>query len=90
MNLWPFSRKPKSQPLRFVAATKRENLAAERRRNDKRLELAVYIVNTTPEQRKAETEDYFRRAREPGFEKAVRLGAWDGLKGVSRDGLGKA
>jgi hypothetical protein len=90
MGLFSFLRREQSQPLRAYVATKRENLAAERRRNDKRLELAVYIVNTTPEQRKAETEDYFRRAREPGFEKAVRLGAWDGLKGVSRDGPGKA
>lgn len=89
MNLWPFSRKPASQPLRFVAATKRENLAAQRRRNEVTLQLAVYKAVTTPEQRKAETENYFRRAREPGFEKAVRLGAWDGLR-VSRDGLGKA
>jgi hypothetical protein len=52
-------------------------------------QLGVYVARTPQEQRKAETEDYFRRAREPGFEKAVRLGAWDGLR-VSRDGLGKA
>ena len=86
---WPFSRKP-AQPLRAYVATRQESLAAQRRRANKMLELAVYVATTQPEQRKAETEDYFRRAREPGFEKAVRLGGWDGLKGVSRDGLGKA
>lgn len=36
-------RKP-SQPLRAVVATKSENLAAQRRRNDKRLELEVMKV----------------------------------------------
>lgn len=50
MNLWPFSRKP-SQPLRAVVATKSENLAAQRRRNDKRLELEVLMVLLTPEQK---------------------------------------
>lgn len=30
------------------------------------------------------------KTTETGFEKAWRLGGWDGLKGVSRDGLGKA
>lgn len=50
MNLWPFSRKP-SQPLRYVAATKSENLAAQRRRNDKRLELEIAVILLTPEQK---------------------------------------
>jgi hypothetical protein len=47
---WPLFRKP-SQPLRYVAATKSENLAAQRRRNDKRLELEVLMVLLTPEQK---------------------------------------
>jgi BarA-like signal transduction histidine kinase len=71
--MWPFPSKAKSQPLRFVAATKRENLAAQRRRNDKRLELAVYVVTTTPEQRKAETEQFFARARETEADRFKRL-----------------
>jgi hypothetical protein len=83
-----FHRKP-SQPLRAVVATKSENLAAQRRRNDVMLQLAVYKAVTTPEQRKAEADAFFARAREPGFEKAVRLGAWDGMA-VSPLKVGKA
>jgi hypothetical protein len=47
--------------------------------------LAVYVATSTPAQRKAETEEYFTQARESGFNKAVRLGAWDGMK-VKRHG----
>lgn len=74
-----FHRQPKaSQPLRSVVAYRTESLAAQRRRANKMLELAVYVATSTPQQRKAETDLFFARAREPGFEKAVRLGAWDG------------
>lgn len=47
---WPLFRKP-SQPLRAVVATKSENLAAQRRRNDKRLELEIAVILLTPEQK---------------------------------------
>lgn len=70
----------KSQPLRSVVAYRTESLAVQRRRANKMLELAVYVATSTPQQRKAETDLFFARAREPGFEKAVRLGAWDGLR----------
>ena len=39
-------------------------MAAQRRRTDVMPQLAVYKATTTPEQRKAETEDYFTRMRE--------------------------
>jgi hypothetical protein len=45
-----FHRREPAQPLRFVAATKRENLAAERRRNDKRLELEVMKLHADPDE----------------------------------------
>jgi hypothetical protein len=73
MGLFSFLRREHSQPLRAYVATKRENLAAQRRRNDKRLELAVYVVTTTPEQRKAETEQFFARARETEADRFKRL-----------------
>lgn len=55
----------KAEPAtRYVVATRQESMAAQRRRTDVMLQLAVYKATTTPEQRKAETEDYFTRMRE--------------------------
>jgi hypothetical protein len=91
MNLWPFSRKPAAQPLRYVAATKRENLAAERRRNDKRLELEVMKLHADPDEWAAAVA----RAATVKFEtpaerfKRIESKAFAGMR-VSRDGLGKA
>lgn len=59
---WPWQ---KPEPAtRYVVATRQESMAAQRRRTDVMLQLAVYKATTTPEQRKAETEDYFTRMRE--------------------------
>jgi hypothetical protein len=79
------------QPLRAYVATKRENLAAERRRNDKRLELEIAVILLTPEQ-KAEA---IKRAATVKFETPserfarIERKAFAGMR-VSRDGLGKA
>jgi hypothetical protein len=54
----------KAEPARFIVATRQESMAAQRRRTDVMLQLAVYCAVTPPEQRKAETEDYFTRMRE--------------------------
>lgn len=59
---WPWQ---KPEPAtRYVVATRQESMAAQRRRTDVMLQLAVYCAVTPPEQRKAETEDYFTRMRE--------------------------
>jgi hypothetical protein len=63
MNLLSLFRKPEPA-TRYVIATRQESMAAQRRRTDVMLQLAVYKATTTPEQRKAETEDYFTRMRE--------------------------
>ena len=103
---FPWFRKP-SQPLRAVVATKSENLAAQRRRNEVTLQLAVYKAVTTPEQRKTEAQaweaqlatkkaaDARRRAhdrvdQEAAFQRALAMGAFDGLKFGSPLKVGKA
>lgn len=67
MNLhFPWFHKPTPQPyqpLRAIVATREESRAVTRKRIDVELELAVYAATTTPEQRAAETEAYFRSAR---------------------------
>lgn len=62
-----FTRKPR-QPLRAIVATRAESLAAQRRRADRTLELAVYAATTTPEQRKREADAAMAALRQ----KAVR------------------
>ena len=56
-----FFPKPHVEP-RWHAATKVENLAAQQKRTDVILELAVYRATTTPSQRKAEADAWFARA----------------------------
>lgn len=63
MNLLALFRKPEPT-TRYIVATRQESMAAQRRRTDVMPQLAVYKATTTPEQRKAETEDYFTRMRE--------------------------
>jgi len=63
MNLLALFRKPEPT-TRYIVATRQESMAAQRRRTDVMLQLAVYCAVTPPEQRKAETEDYFTRMRE--------------------------
>lgn len=63
MNLLSWFHKPEPA-TRYVIATRQESMAAQRRRTDVMLQLAMYKATTTPEQRKAETEDYFTRMRE--------------------------
>jgi hypothetical protein len=54
----------KAEPsTRYVVATRQESMAAQRRRTDKMLELAVYVATTSNSQRKAETEAYFASIR---------------------------
>ncbi len=53
-----FRPKPAHGEPRWHAATKEENLAAQQKRTDVRLELAVYAATTTPEQRKADAERF--------------------------------
>jgi hypothetical protein len=87
-----FQRQPEpAQPLRYVAATKRENLAAERRRNDKRLELEVMKLHTDPDKWAAAVQRGATVKFETPSERFKRLER-DIFKGmrVSRDGLGKA
>lgn len=55
-----FRPKPAHVEPRWHAATKAEDRAAQQRRADVRLELAVYAATTTPEQRKAEAERFHR------------------------------
>ena len=58
---WPWFRK--SEPsARYVVATRQESMAAQRRRADVMLGLAVYVATTSPDQRRAETENYFTQA----------------------------
>lgn len=76
-----FHRQPKAaQPLRSVVAYRTESLAVTLRKQQRRAQLQRYVDTTTPEQRKAETDLFFARAREPGFEKAARLGGWAGMR----------
>lgn len=58
---WPWQKPERA--TRFIVATRQESMAAQRRRTDVMLQLAVYRATTTPEQRKAETEEYFTQAR---------------------------
>ncbi len=61
---WPLFRKPEPHTqVRYVSATHAEDIAARARRLDKRLELAVYIANSTPEQRRQETQLYWDSMR---------------------------
>lgn len=46
-------RKPAPQPLRYVAATRHESLAAQRRRTEITLLLAVATAQLTPEDKQA-------------------------------------
>jgi hypothetical protein len=57
-----FRPKPAHVEPRWHAATKAENLAAQQKRTDVRLELAVYAATTTPEQRKAEAERFHEQS----------------------------
>ena len=58
---WPWH---KPEPAtRYVIATRQESMAAQRRRTDVMLQLAVYNATIPFEQRKAETEEYFTQAR---------------------------
>jgi len=53
-----------SAPVRFYAATKAENTKARDRRLETQLQLAVYAAVTPLDQRIAEREAYFARARQ--------------------------
>jgi hypothetical protein len=70
VNLLDIFRKP--APLRYVISTRQESLAAQRRRADRLIELAVYKATTTPEQRKAEAESFFDHARSTRPKAAIR------------------
>jgi hypothetical protein len=91
MGLFSFLRREQSQPLRAYVATKRENLAAERRRNDKRLELEIAVILLTPEQKAAAIKRAATVKFETPSERFARIErkAFAGMR-VSSDGLGKA
>jgi len=55
---------PPPAPIRYYAATKAENTRARDRRLETQLQLAVYAAVTPLDQRIAEREAYFARARQ--------------------------
>lgn len=69
MNIWPFFHKPEpisDIPLRGISGRFTTSPATRERSSrmtDVQLELAVYVATTTPEQRRAETADYWAMSR---------------------------
>ena len=62
-----FRPKPAHNQVRYVVPTKHELTEAQKllqaRQTSVRCQLAVYAATTTPEQRKAEADAYFAKAR---------------------------